>query len=64
MVSLLYKIETYPFESVGSKEYSKKNPNVALLIDKYNEDWSKLFLVMIQGKGSLGKFTGQNDENK
>jgi PPOX class probable F420-dependent enzyme len=31
----------------------QKNPNVALLIDEYNEDWSKLFFVMIQGKGSL-----------
>jgi PPOX class probable F420-dependent enzyme len=36
----------------------QQNPNVALLIDEYNEDWSKLFFVMIQGKGSLiGKFT-------
>jgi PPOX class probable F420-dependent enzyme len=28
-------------------------PNVALLIDEYNEDWSKLFFVMIQGKAYL-----------
>ncbi|HZA48265.1 MAG TPA: TIGR03668 family PPOX class F420-dependent oxidoreductase [Nitrososphaera sp.] len=26
------------------------NPNVALLIDQYDEDWTKLFFVMIQGK--------------
>src|SRR5919201_3412276 len=26
------------------------NPNVALLIDKYSEDWTKLAFVMIQGK--------------
>ena len=38
------------------------NPNVALLIDEYDEDWSKLFFIMIQGKGSLiGKFTGWDD---
>src|SRR5918996_3701339 len=37
----------------------QQNPNVALLIDEYNEDWSKLFFIMIQGKGTLvGKFTG------
>jgi PPOX class probable F420-dependent enzyme len=37
------------------------NPNVALLIDEYNEDWSKLLFVMIQGKGSLiGKLV-END---
>jgi PPOX class probable F420-dependent enzyme len=43
----------------------QENPNVALLIDEYNEDWSKLFFVMIQGKGSLiGKFTGYDDVRK
>jgi PPOX class probable F420-dependent enzyme len=29
------------------------NPNVALLIDEYNEDWAKLYFVMIQGRASL-----------
>jgi PPOX class probable F420-dependent enzyme len=29
------------------------NPNVALLIDQYDEDWTKLAFVMIQGKASL-----------
>lgn len=43
----------------------QKNPNVALLIDEYKEDWSKLFFIMIQGKGSLiGKSTGQDDVKK
>ncbi len=28
-------------------------PNAALLIDEYNEDWSKLVFVMIQGKAYL-----------
>jgi PPOX class probable F420-dependent enzyme len=41
----------------------QKNPNVALLIDEYNEDWSRLFFVMIQGKGSLiGEFTDEYDD--
>jgi PPOX class probable F420-dependent enzyme len=40
----------------------QENPNVALLIDEYDEDWSKLFFVMIQGTASIiGKFTGFND---
>lgn len=30
-----------------------ENPNVALLIDEYNEDWTKLTFVMIQGKASI-----------
>lgn len=29
------------------------HPNVALLIDEYNEDWSKLVFVMIQGRACL-----------
>jgi PPOX class probable F420-dependent enzyme len=28
-------------------------PNAALLIDEYNEDWTKLLFVMIQGKAYL-----------
>jgi PPOX class probable F420-dependent enzyme len=35
------------------------NPNVALLIDEYSEDWTKLAFVMIQGKASIaGKTQG------
>lgn len=29
------------------------NPNVALLIDEYNEDWKKIWFIMIQGTASL-----------
>jgi PPOX class probable F420-dependent enzyme len=37
----------------------QKNPNIALLIDKYDEDWSKLLFVMIHGKASLIGKQGQ-----
>ena len=30
-----------------------ENPNVALLIDDYDEDWTKLAFVMVQGKASI-----------
>jgi PPOX class probable F420-dependent enzyme len=29
------------------------NPNIALLIDEYNEDWTKLYFVMVQGRALL-----------
>ena len=29
------------------------NPNVALLIDNYSEDWTRLAFVMIQGKAKI-----------
>ena len=33
----------------------QENPNVALLIDEYNEDWRELVFVMIQGKANVLK---------
>ena len=31
----------------------QQNPNVTILIDEYNEDWRKLFFIMIQGMASI-----------
>ncbi len=31
----------------------EKNPNVNLLIDKYQNDWKKLFFLMIHGKAKV-----------
>ena len=31
------------------------NPNVALLIDEYTEDWAKLYFIMIQGIVFIGR---------
>lgn len=31
----------------------RRNPKVALLIDKYEEDWTKLFFLMVQGSASI-----------
>jgi PPOX class probable F420-dependent enzyme len=41
----------------------QQNPNVTLLIDEYNEDWTKLYFIMIQGKASIigGKKLEQNE---
>ncbi len=41
----------------------QQNPNVALLIDEYDEDWRKLYFIMIQGKASIigGKKSDQNE---
>ena len=40
----------------------QQNPNVALLVDEYDEDWTKLYFIMIQGKASIigGKELEQN----
>jgi PPOX class probable F420-dependent enzyme len=39
------------------------NPNVALLMDEYNEDWRELVFVMIQGKANLLKQEKDHDNN-
>lgn len=39
----------------------QSNPNVALLIDEYSEDWSRLAFVMIQGTASVVKSRPQAD---
>lgn len=31
----------------------KKNPRVAFLIDKYDDDWTKLYFIMIIGKAFI-----------
>jgi len=31
----------------------EKNPNVTLLIDEYQNDWKKLFFLMIHGKATV-----------
>jgi PPOX class probable F420-dependent enzyme len=35
------------------------NPNVALLIDEYHDDWNKLFYIMILGKGRIVELDDQ-----
>jgi PPOX class probable F420-dependent enzyme len=47
------KGKTQPVEKLKRVRNIQQNPNVALLIDEYNEDWGKLFFVMIQGKAYL-----------
>jgi PPOX class probable F420-dependent enzyme len=39
----------------------QNNPNVALLIDEYSEDWTRLAFVMMQGKASIMRFQIQGD---
>jgi PPOX class probable F420-dependent enzyme len=41
----------------------QENPNVALLIDEYNEDWRQLVFVMIQGRANLLKQEIEQDNN-
>ena len=40
------------------------NPNVALLIDEYTEDWAKLYFIMIQGIALLVGNKSEQDQSQ
>ena len=58
------KIKRSKPENLKRVKNIEQNPNVALLIDEYNEDWTKLQFIMIQGKASIigGKELEQNEQ--
>lgn len=47
------KSKTVKPENLRRTRNIQKNPNVALLIDEYSQDWRKLFFVMILGRASI-----------
>ncbi len=40
------------------------NPNVALLIDHYEEDWGKLWFVLLRGRAALLRRSGSKEHRK
>ena len=47
------KKKTYLPEELKRIKNIRKNPNVAFLIDRYDDDWTKLYFMMIIGKASI-----------
>jgi len=47
------KVKTVNARKLKRVKNIEKNPNVTLLIDKYQNDWKKLFFLMIHGKATL-----------
>ena len=47
------KIKTVNPRNLKRVKNIEKNPNVTLLIDKYQNDWKKLFFLMIRGKAKV-----------
>jgi len=47
------KVKTVNSRKLKRVKNIEKNPNVTLLIDKYQNDWKKLFFLMIQGKATV-----------
>lgn len=47
------KKKTHLPEELKRIKNIRKNPNVAFLIDRYDDDWTKLYFLMIIGKASI-----------
>lgn len=47
------KVKTVNARKLKRVKNIEKNPNVTLLIDKYQNDWKKLFFLMIHGKATM-----------
>jgi len=58
------KVKTVNARKLKRVKNIEKNSNVTLLIDKYQNDWKKLFFLMIQGKATVidGKNTKLMDK--
>jgi len=58
------KRKTVKPEKLKRVKNIKENPNVALLIDEYNEDWTKLYFIIIHGKASIIGGKKKLDQNE
>ena len=47
------KVKTVNARKLKRVKNIEKNPNVTLLIDEYQNDWKKLFFLMIHGKATV-----------
>jgi len=47
------KVKTVNAGKLKRVKNIEENPNVTLLIDKYQNDWKKLFFLMIHGKATV-----------
>jgi len=47
------KVKTVNARKLKRVKNIEKNPNVTILIDKYQNDWKKLFFLMIHGKATV-----------
>ncbi len=47
------KVKTVNARKLKRVKNIEKNPNVTILIDKYQNNWKKLFFLMIHGKATV-----------
>jgi PPOX class probable F420-dependent enzyme len=47
------KPKRVPVEKLARIRNIRANPNVALLVDQYDEDWDKLWYILVRGHGEI-----------
>ena len=47
------KPKRLPVESLARVRHIRANPHVALLVDEYDEDWGKLWYILVRGKAEI-----------
>ncbi len=47
------KPKRVPFEGLARIRNIRANPDVALLVDQYDEDWDKLWYILVRGHGEI-----------
>jgi PPOX class probable F420-dependent enzyme len=47
------KPKRFPPERLARVRNIRMNPNVALLVDEYLEDWSRLWYVLVRGRAAV-----------
>ena len=56
------KPKQVPPERLARVRHIQRNPNVALLIDEYGEDWGKLWYILVRGTAEILSKGKQHDE--
>ncbi len=56
------KPKQVPPERLARVRHIQANPNVALLVDEYGEDWEKLWYILVRGKAEILSEGEKNDK--
>ena len=53
-----------PAEKLARLRHIRRSPQVAMLIDKYEEDWTQLWYILIRGKVKLIRDSAQKERGE
>jgi PPOX class probable F420-dependent enzyme len=63
-IALDRKPKRIPVAQLARVRNIRAHPNVALLVDQYREDWSRLWFVLIRGRATLLTQSGSTERQR